>query len=84
MGVVPVHAAPLTQIPAVHVCGVLPEHCFAPGAQTPVHVPLTHAWFVHAVAPCHTPLASHVWGVLPEHCVALGAQTPVHAPLAHT
>ena len=27
-----------------------PEHCIAPGEQTPVHAPLTHAWLVHGLA----------------------------------
>jgi hypothetical protein len=59
-------------------------HPDCPGAHTPVHVPLTHVWFVHAAAFTQTPLALHVWGcVVVEHCVAPGAQLPVHDPLTH-
>ncbi len=32
-------------VPQVCTCVSLP-HCVAPGEQTPVHAPLTHAWFV--------------------------------------
>lgn len=59
--------------------------------QTPVHAPLTHAWFTQLVAWPHVPAAEQVWNPLPTappsapiaHCVSSGAQTPVHAPLTH-
>jgi hypothetical protein len=83
-GVAPPHAVPFCHCPfASHVCGVLPLHCFAPGAHTPWHTPLTHAWFWHALPLCHCPDASHVWGICPLHCLLPGVHTPVHAPLAH-
>ena len=50
-----------------------------PGAQTPVHAPLTQA-SVHAVARPQRPLLLQVSTALPEHWVAAGAHTPVHAP----
>jgi hypothetical protein len=59
-------------------------HADCPGAHTPVHAPLTHVWFVHAVPFTQAPLVLHVWGcVVVEHCVAPGAQLPVHDPLTH-
>ena len=74
-------AAALTHAPlALHVCGRLPEHCFALGVHRPVHAPATQAWLVQAPL-THAPAALHVWGVLPMHCVSLGVHTPVHAPL---
>jgi hypothetical protein len=48
----------------------------APGAHTPEHTPVTHAWFVQATGAPHTPLAMHVSTPLPEHRVELGVQTP--------
>jgi hypothetical protein len=66
---------------APHVCTPLPEHCAAPGAQTPVQAPLTQAWLVHAAAVPHVPLAVHVWTPFPEQVVCPGAQTPVQTPL---
>jgi hypothetical protein len=55
---------------AVQVCTPLPEHCVAPGAHTPVHVPLTHVWLVHAVPTVHVPVALQVSGWLePEQLV---------------
>jgi hypothetical protein len=51
----------------LQVCTPLPEHCFAPGTQTPVHVPPTHAEAVHATAELHVPAAEHVCTPLPEH-----------------
>ena len=57
-------AIPVLHVPLdAHVCTELPEHCVAFGAQTPVHVPLTQAWFEHAAPLCHVPEASHVCGV---------------------
>ena len=54
------------------VCTPLPEHCVAPGAQTPVHAPLTQAWLVQATAGPRCRSASQVCTPLPEHCVAPG------------
>jgi len=45
------------------ICTELPEHCTALGAQTPVQVPLTQAWFEHAEPLCQVPEASQVCGV---------------------
>jgi hypothetical protein len=42
------------------VCTPLAEHCNAPGSQTPVQAPVTHAEPTHAVATPHRPVASHV------------------------
>jgi hypothetical protein len=55
-----------------------------PGAQLPVHAPLTHAWFSH-VGPlfCQVPLAPQVCGCWPLHCVWPGPQLPEHIPLTH-
>jgi hypothetical protein len=37
-------AVPFCQTPIEsQVCGTRPLHCFAPGEQTPVHAPETHA-----------------------------------------
>jgi len=43
-----------------HVCATSPLHCLVPGTHTPVQAPPTHAWFVHATAVPHVPLALHV------------------------
>jgi hypothetical protein len=58
------------------------EHRVAPGAQLPVHAPLTQAWFVQGTGEFQIPEALQVSTPLPvaEHRVAPGAQTPVHAP----
>ena len=75
---------PFVQAPfASHVCGVRPLHCFAPGAHTPVHAPVTHAWFAHAEVAPHCPLVLQAWTPLPTHCVAPGTHTPEHAPPTH-
>jgi hypothetical protein len=64
---VPVTQAELTQAVAEphwpfepQICTPLPEHCVAPGVHTPVHAPLTHAWFEQVVPFCQVPVASHV------------------------
>jgi hypothetical protein len=44
----------------LQVCTPLPEHCFAPGTHTPVHVPPMHADAVHATADPHVPDALQV------------------------
>jgi hypothetical protein len=55
------HAVGLVQAPLVeHVSTLFPEQRIALGAQTPVQLPLTHAWFEHAASFCHVPVESHV------------------------
>jgi hypothetical protein len=55
------HAAAEPHAPlAVQVWTLLPEHCVAPGAHTPVQLPLTHAWFEHAAPFCQFPPPSQV------------------------
>jgi hypothetical protein len=58
----------------------LPEHWVAPGVQTPLHAPFTHAEFEHAWAADQDPVASHVCTALPEQRVVPGLQVPVHEP----
>ncbi len=81
------HAGPLfCQAPlAVQDWGCrLPPQRICPGAHTPVHVPLTQVWLVHAAPTTHAPDASHVSGsLLPVQPVAPTAHTPVHTPLTH-
>lgn len=61
-----------------------PEHCTWPGAQLPVHTPLTQAMLVHAWVAPHCPvLESHVCTPLPTQRVWPGAHMPVHAPAMH-
>ncbi len=78
-------AVPAVHAPeALHVCGWLePEQLVWPGAQTPVHAPLTHVWLVQAAAVPQAPAEVHVCTPLPEQFVWPGAHTPVHAPLTH-
>jgi hypothetical protein len=65
-----VQATAVPQAPAaVHVWTPLPEHCTAPGVQTPVQAPLTHAWLLHATAVPQAPAAVQVSTPLPEHVV---------------
>jgi hypothetical protein len=52
---------------ALHVCGCRPLHCVAPGVQTPVHAPDTHAWFEQAEGELHCPLALQVSTALLTH-----------------
>jgi hypothetical protein len=61
----------------------LPEQVVWPGAQVPVHAPLTHAWLVQATGELQAPVAVQVSTPLPEHVVWPGAHTPVHTPLTH-
>jgi hypothetical protein len=58
----------------------LPEHCVAPGAQTPEQFPLTQAWLLHGVPFCQVPEPSQVWGVWPLHCLAPTVHSP-HTPV---
>jgi len=74
------------QLPvASHVCvAALPEHCVAPGVQTPEQTPLTHAWLLQVAGEPHMPLGPHVWtAVTVEHSVAPGVHDPTHAPPMH-
>jgi hypothetical protein len=72
---------------ATHVCMSVPQLPHAtglvwPGAHTPVHPPLEHVWFTHAMGVPHMP-ATHVCTPLPEHCACPAVHAPVHAPAAH-
>jgi hypothetical protein len=70
----PLHAVPLVHCPpALQVCGVLPLHRVAPGAQTPVHEPLLHRKG-QADPLVQFPLLSHVCGMEPLHLVEPGLQ----------
>jgi hypothetical protein len=55
MGVGLAHAAPLTHLPPVHVCGVVPseEHCVAPAEQ--MQEPFEHT----GVEPLHAVPSTH-------------------------
>jgi hypothetical protein len=55
-----------------------------PCAQTPVHTPPMHVWFMHATALPHSPFALQVCTPSPEHCTLPGTQLPPQAPLTHT
>jgi hypothetical protein len=61
----------------------LPEHCVAPGTQTPTHDPPTHAESEQAAGVPHVPFDWHVATPLPEHSRAPGVQEPVHVPETH-
>jgi hypothetical protein len=64
---------------------VVLAHCVAPGVHTPVHCPLTQAWFVQLLTGPQLPLDEHVCTPLPEHCVAPGVhatQAPARQELA--
>jgi len=59
---------------------VLPRHCFAPGAQTPVQEPAAQT--NGQVEPdTHWPLASQERGTLPWQSAAPGEQIPVQVPV---
>ena len=76
------HATEAPHVPVLlQVCTVLPEHWRAPGAQTPVHAPPTHAELMQEAAVPHCPAALQVSTPLAEHCVVPGMQTPVQTPL---
>jgi hypothetical protein len=85
---------PLTQADATHAvvephwplalqtCVLFPWQRVAPGVQTPVQAPLTHAWFVQLLGEPHAPLDEQVWiAAAPEHCVDPGTQMPMHDPV---
>src|SRR6185437_7545857 len=66
----------------VQVCTPLPLHFVWPGAQTPVHTPLMHVWFVQAAGEPHVPVALQVCTPLPRHWVAPGVHA-THMLLKH-
>ncbi len=64
---------------ALHVSTPLPEHCVAPGVQTPVHWPALQT--KEQLDPlCQVPVASQVSGKSPLHWRAPGVQLPTHLP----
>lgn len=75
---------PFVQAPwLLQVWGMVPEQLVAPGAQTPVQTPLTHAWLVQATGAPHVPEELHVCTPLPEHILLPAVQTPSHLPDTH-
>jgi hypothetical protein len=68
----------------VHVWTPLFEQRDAPGAQTPVHAPVTHACPMHATPSCQVPVPLQICVVFPLHCVSFGTQVPEHAPPLQT
>ena len=60
----------------MHVCGVVPLHCVAPGVHTPVQAP-PEQMCAQVTAASHCPSGPHSWVlVVPMHC-----ETPVwHTP----
>jgi hypothetical protein len=58
----------------------LPEHCVAPGEQTPVHAPETHAWFVQGTTVPNPPSESQVSTPLPEQYVDPGRHLQTGCP----
>jgi len=83
-GVAPVHVVCVCQIPVPeHDWMLLPRHSVCPGAQTPVHAPLTHVWAEQVLPLVQVPLALHVCGALAEQFVWPGAHTPVQLPEMH-
>ena len=87
LGALPVqlllHATAVPQEPSFwHCCTPFPWHSVALGAQTPVQVPLEHAYGQVLGLP-QLPVESHVWTALPEHWADPGVHTPVHAPETH-
>jgi hypothetical protein len=84
-GVLPEHAVAFCQAPVeLHVCGCVPEkHCTCPGAQFPVHAPLTHVWLEQALPLfCQVPVALQFCGCCPLHWVWVGPHTPPQVPVA--
>ena len=71
----------MLQLPVLsQVLMPLPEHWVAPGVQTPVHAPLTHAELLQGCAVDQDPVTSHVCTASPEQRVDPGVQVPVHVP----
>ena len=74
----------MLQLPVLsQVLMPLPEHCVAPGVQTPLHAPFTHAELAQACALDQEPVTSHVWTASPEQRVVPGVHVPVQVPLTH-
>ena len=67
---------------ASHVCNVVPEHCVAPGLQTPVHLPAEQTKG-QACPSTHLP-AWQVCGVRLLHCTLPSEHEPAHSPCAQT
>jgi hypothetical protein len=67
---------------ALHVCSVVPEHCVAPGLQTPLHFPALQTkgqgW-----PSTHLP-AWQLCGVRLLHCTLPSEQEPAHDPWSQT
>ncbi len=77
--VLPEHKLTFCQLPvASQSWASLPLHRVAPGAQPPVHMPLSHAKG-HGTAGPQAPVALQVWTPVPTHCVAPGAHGPTPA-----
>jgi len=80
------HVDVVCHIPLVHVCALLPEHCFCPVLHDPVHIPPTHVPLVQGSGLPYCPQAPHVSTPLPEHCAVCGVHTGVdgqeHVPHA--
>ena len=78
----PEQVVPLTHTPAaLHVWGVLLEHCTVPGVHA-THAPLRHAGIppLHAAVSIHAPAALQVCTVLLEQRTVFGVQA-THPPL---
>ncbi len=55
-------ATPVLHSPLpLHVSTPLPEHCVEPGAQTPTHIPATHAWFAQTPQLAVRPPQPSLW-----------------------
>jgi hypothetical protein len=67
---------------AVQVCGMFPEHCWAPWEQA-THWPAVQT-IGQAVDDCHSPADVQVRGMLPLQLCVPGAQTPVQLPWLQT
>jgi hypothetical protein len=72
--------------PPLHVCALLPEHCFCPELHVPAHIPPTQVPLVHGTGFPYCPQAPHVSTPLPEHTGCCGVHTGAdgheHAPQA--
>ena len=82
------HDVPAVHVPvALHVCGWFdPEQLVCPGAQTPVHVPLTQVvlLLVHDVPTTQLPAALQVWTwFVPSQLTDPATQVPTQDPATH-
>ncbi len=81
--VCPLHGAGMPHCPLEsHVCWLLPEHCIAPGEQTPAQ-PVALQTKGQVICVCQLPVASHFCRSVPEHRVVPGLQLPEHMPATH-